>query len=75
MTGGADGGAAPSGFPIPPTATKEACDNAHTIKWERGKDGKPAMKDDPLAGKRGLGTNWRCLPDTVDLRGPKGARP
>ena len=51
--------------------SKEACDNAHVIKYERGPGGKLVRKDDPVAGKRGLGTNWRCLSDTVDPR-PRG---
>src|SRR5262245_55154716 len=56
-------------------ASKQDCDNAHVIHFDRGKDGQLVKREDPLAGKRGLGTNWRCLPDTVDPRGPKaGAR-
>jgi len=53
--------------------SKEACDNLNVVRWEMGQDGKPKpVAKDPLAGKRGLGTSWTCLPDTVDPRGPKG---
>src|SRR5207245_11662293 len=42
--------------------SKEACDNAHVIRWARGQDGKPVAKDAPYRARRGLGPNWPCLP-------------
>jgi hypothetical protein len=52
--------------------SREACER-FTAVVVRGldKDGKPIMEKDPLEGRRGLGTKWRCLPDTIDPRGPK----
>jgi len=51
--------------------SREACERYTATRVDRDKSGKLVFEKDPLEGRRGLGTGWRCLPDTVDPRGPK----